>query len=200
MVHHRLHVFVFGLKRSKSDGEYRANGFEGSRAAFQAVGRSSVGGQPVASAAKCYCHCDHGRTRRSQWTDCHCQVGEDQSQDVAKGAGASTWDSPERRLSTRLGHLEARCLSSMLCDVADNTAGVEKVSCFFGRPWGRRVLSSPNRRTVCSNQKDSPKGHPRLTERRSANSSASVCGMFTSAAQLAKRRSGQAAINDFSLA
>jgi len=64
---------------------------------------------------------------------------------------------------------------------------------FFGRPCGRSVLSSPKRRTIWSDQRASPKGQPRSTDRRSAANSASVCGALTSCTQFAKRRRGQAA-------
>ena len=76
----------------------------------------------------------------------------------------------------------------------------EPYCCFFGRPWRRSVLSRPNRGTICSDHKTSPKGHPRFTERHGADISALVCGELISSAQLAKQRSGQAANSDFSLA
>ena len=73
----------------------------------------------------------------------------------------------------------------------------EPLFCFLGRPRGRSVLSRPNRQTICSDHKASPKGHPRFTERRSADNSASVCGESTSSTQFARRRNGQAANSDF---
>ena len=75
----------------------------------------------------------------------------------------------------------------------------EPFSCFLGRPCARKVLSSPSRRTTWSDQNAPPKGHPRFTERRSATSSASVCGLLTSSTQSAKRRTGQADRSDLSL-
>ena len=55
------------------------------------------------------------------------------------------------------------------------------------------MLSSPKRRAIWSDQRASPKGQPRSTDRRSAANSASACGALTSCTQFAKRRRGQAA-------
>lgn len=79
----------------------------------------------------------------------------------------------------------------------------EKVSAFFsflGRPWQRRVLSSPRRRTVRSHLEFSPNGQPRVTQGRKAANSASLCVAFTCSHQPGRRGSGQAANNDFSFA
>ena len=73
----------------------------------------------------------------------------------------------------------------------------EPLFCFLGRPRGRSVLSRPNRQTICSDHKASPKGHPRFAAAQHADNSASVCGESTSSTQFARRRNGQAANSDF---
>ncbi len=49
----------------------------------------------------------------------------------------------------------------------------------LGRPRGRNVTSRPNRSAVRRTHASEPKGCPRVTHRRSASSSALVCGSFT---------------------
>jgi len=63
----------------------------------------------------------------------------------------------------------------------------EPFFCFFGRPWRRRVLSSPSRRTIRSHDASSPKGHRRFTLRRRAVNSASLCGASRETVPVEKR-------------
>src|SRR5262245_38078037 len=63
---------------------------------------------------------------------------------------------------------------------------------FLGRPGGRSVKLSPSFFAVRSCQRSSPNGEPRFTLRRNAASSASVCGLFTCAAQSRDIGTGQA--------
>ncbi len=72
----------------------------------------------------------------------------------------------------------------------------EPFCCFLGRPRGRSVISRPRRRTILSDHEASPNGQPRLTARRRAASSASVCAVFTSFTQRLGRSRGQADSHD----
>ena len=54
---------------------------------------------------------------------------------------------------------------------------------FFGRPLGRIVNSRPSSSAVSCSHSSSPYGRPRCMDRRNASTSASVCGLFTCAAQ-----------------
>jgi hypothetical protein len=66
------------------------------------------------------------------------------------------------------------------------------VDFFLGRPRGRRVYSSPNRRPTCCCQAAPPNGQPRTTASRTASSSASVCGRLTHSSQSAGNGTGPA--------
>jgi hypothetical protein len=60
-----------------------------------------------------------------------------------------------------------------------------------GRPGGRSVRSSRKARAVSTTQVASPKGLPRLADRRNASSSAGVSGRFTCSTQALGHGTGQ---------
>ena len=92
-----------------------------------------------------------------------------------------------------------------VCFLWSAAFGIEKRSqrpsiLVLGLPWGLVVISRPSDFVAVVAQASVPNGVPRLTLRRMAVNSASVCGEFTCSNQPGLRRIGHADNNSFSAA